>query len=90
MNQQNEYESNQNQIPSLTINDLGRVCNLLDQGVQRGAWKINELEEVSSVYSKISTFIEYQAKAQVAANQAKKAESQEEKNPTGEEAGEEE
>lgn len=43
--------------PSLTLQDLNMVIQILETGSQRGAWKADELSTVGGVYDRISAFL---------------------------------
>jgi hypothetical protein len=43
--------------PSLTLQDLNLVVEILETGAQRGAWKADELSTVGGVYDRISAFL---------------------------------
>jgi hypothetical protein len=43
--------------PSLTLQDLNLVIEILETGSQRGAWKAEELSTVGGVYDRISAFL---------------------------------
>jgi hypothetical protein len=43
--------------PSLTLQDLTTVIEILETGSQRGAWKADELSTIGGVYDRISAFL---------------------------------
>ena len=49
---------------SLTIQDLQLVAQIIDLASQRGAFRAPELEQVGSVYNKLSGFLKYVASVQ--------------------------
>jgi hypothetical protein len=64
-----EAESEQ---PSLSINDLALVANIIDLGLKRGAFHGPEASQVGSIYDKVSSFVKFvtaQNEAQQSAEQ---------------------
>jgi hypothetical protein len=45
--------------PTLTLNDIISVTNMIDVAVQRGAFKTAEIKAVGEVYEKLVTFVQY-------------------------------
>ena len=43
--------------PSLTIQDLANLRNIIDVASQRGAFKANEFATVGDAYTKLDTFL---------------------------------
>lgn len=60
----------QAKAPSLDLQDLAMVLNLLNASIKRGAFEPNELTTVGNVYSKLEGFLQYQAQMQAAAQAA--------------------
>lgn len=63
----------QPQVPTLDLQDLAMVLNLLNAAIKRGAYEPNELAKVGTTYDKLEAFLKYQAQVQ-AAQQAKEKE----------------
>jgi hypothetical protein len=53
------------QQPTLTINDLAALANIINVASQRGAFKADELSNVGSAYDKLNSFLKA-AQAQTA------------------------
>ena len=58
--------------PSVTVNDLVNVYNIIDLASKRGAFQANELSSVGAVANKVKEFVDHVTAAQKAA--AEKAE----------------
>jgi hypothetical protein len=43
--------------PTLTLQDLNLIVEILETGSQRGAWKADELSTIGGVYDRISAFL---------------------------------
>lgn len=61
------------QAPSLTLNDLGALANIINVATKRGAFNANELTNVGSVYDKLNAFITAAQAAQNVENPAPEA-----------------
>lgn len=46
------------QSPSLSLNDLASIRNLIEVVTQRGAFKANELSSVGVLFDKLNVFLE--------------------------------
>lgn len=44
--------------PTLTLQDLSLMVQVLESGSARGAWKASELSSVGYLYDRITTFLE--------------------------------
>jgi hypothetical protein len=62
--------------PSLDLQDLAQMTALLQIAVKRGAFDMEELENVLPVHKKVSAFLQHQAQIQAAAQAAQKAETE--------------
>lgn len=51
-----EVEQTQ-QSPSLSLNDLGILANIINLATTRGAFKANELSAVGAAYDKLNIFL---------------------------------
>ena len=45
--------------PSLSINDLAFVANIIDLGLKRGAFHGPEASQVGNIYDKVSAFVKH-------------------------------
>lgn len=54
----------QAEAPSLSVNDLAAVANVIDLAVQRGAFKANEASQVGQVFDKVAAFVQHVADQQ--------------------------
>jgi len=61
-----DSENQQTQVPTLDLQDLAKVLNLLNIAIKRGAYEPNELANVGTTYSKLEAFLKYQAQVQAA------------------------
>jgi len=75
MNEQNpqidntiEIENALPEVPSMTVQDLFRVKEIIDVAASRGTFKTNELKNVGEIYEKLDNFLNY------VASQAREAE----------------
>ena len=53
--------------PSVTVNDLVNVYNIIDLASKRGAFQANELSSVGAVANKVKEFVDHVQAAQKAA-----------------------
>jgi hypothetical protein len=44
--------------PTLTLQDLSLMVQVLETGSARGAWKANELSSVGHLYDRVTSFLE--------------------------------
>lgn len=58
------------QIPSLDLQDLVKVLNVLNVAIKRGVYEPSELTQVGEAYGKLEKFLQYQAQLQAAARKA--------------------
>jgi|TARA_B110000908_G_C10152734_1_gene402141 hypothetical protein len=56
--------------PSVTVNDLVNVYNIIDLASKRGAFQANELASVGAVADKVKGFVDHVQAAQKAAAEA--------------------
>ena len=56
--------------PSVTVNDLVNVYNIIDLASKRGAFQANELSSVGAVANKVKEFVDHVQAAQKAAAEA--------------------
>lgn len=56
--------------PSVTVNDLVNIYNIIDLASKRGAFQANELSSVGAVANKVKTFVDHVQAAQQAAADA--------------------
>ncbi|MBC8429209.1 MAG: hypothetical protein H8D95_01335 [Candidatus Endolissoclinum sp.] len=61
----------QTQAPSVSVNDLVNVYNIIDLASKRGAFQANELSSVGAVANKVKEFVDHVQAAQKAAADAK-------------------
>lgn len=52
------------EAPTLTINDLTLLAQVVDLASQRGAFKAPELEQVGAAYNKLTVFLRHVANVQ--------------------------
>ena len=57
-------------MPSVTVNDLVNVYNIIDLASKRGAFQANELSSVGAVANKVKEFVDHVQAAQKAATEA--------------------
>jgi hypothetical protein len=57
-------------MPSVTVNDLVNVYNIIDLASKRGAFQANELSSVGAVANKVKEFVDHVQAAQKAAAEA--------------------
>jgi hypothetical protein len=57
----------QTELPSVTVNDLVNVYNIIDLASKRGAFQANELSSVGAVANKVKSFVDHVQAAQKAA-----------------------
>jgi hypothetical protein len=58
---------------TLTLQDLGAVCAIIDTACTRGAFKATEMQSVGELYNKLNTFVTNSIQAQQAAAEAAQA-----------------
>ena len=56
--------------PSVTVNDLVNIYNIIDLASKRGAFQANELSSVGAVANKVKEFVDHVQAAQSAAAEA--------------------
>ena len=56
--------------PSVTVNDLVNIQNIIDLASKRGAFQANELSSVGAVANKVKEFVDHVQAAQTAAAEA--------------------
>ena len=56
--------------PSVTVNDLVNIYNIIDLASKRGAFQANELSSVGEVANKVKEFVDHVQAAQTAAAEA--------------------
>ena len=56
--------------PSVTVNDLVNIYNIIDLASKRGAFQANELSSVGAVANKVKEFVDHAQAAQTAAAEA--------------------
>jgi hypothetical protein len=54
-------------MPSVSVNDLVNVYNIIDLASKRGAFQANELASVGAVANKVKEFVDHVQAAQAAA-----------------------
>ena len=57
----------QPQAPSVSVNDLVNVYNIIDLASKRGAFQANELSSVGAVANKVKEFVDHVQASQKAA-----------------------
>ena len=63
--------------PSVTVNDLVNIYNIIDLASKRGAFQANELSSVGAVANKVKEFVDHVQAAQKAAADAEGGENAE-------------
>jgi hypothetical protein len=58
---------------SLTLQDLGAVCTIIDTACTRGAFKATEMQSIGELYNKLNTFVTNSIQVQQAAAEAAQA-----------------
>ena len=56
--------------PSVTVNDLVNIYNIIDLASKRGAFQANELSSVGAVANKVKEFVDHVQATQQAAAEA--------------------
>lgn len=59
-------QKTQDERPTLTLNDLRLMIQVIESGLERKAWKVDELSTVGGLYDRISQFLEAATAAQQA------------------------
>ena len=75
--QQETAAPEQTQAPSVSVNDLVNVYNIIDLASKRGAFQANELSSVGAVANKVKEFVDHVQAAQKAAADAEGGENAE-------------
>ena len=57
-NQTTVEQSTEQQTPSLTVQDLVLVAQIIQVGSQRGAFRAEELSDVGTLYTKLVAFLQ--------------------------------
>jgi hypothetical protein len=68
MSENTTTETTQDERPTLTLTDLRLMTQVIESGLERKAWKVEELSTVGGLYDRISSFLN-------AANAAQQAQS---------------
>lgn len=69
-------EQTKEERPTLTLNDLRLMVQVIESGLERKAWKVDELSTVGGLYDRISQFLEAATAAQQAQNKSEADEPQ--------------
>lgn len=65
-----EVAQQEQQQPTLSLNDLGVLANIINLATTRGAFKANELSSVGAAYDKLNFFLTAaQSQAQAASTE---------------------
>ena len=72
-------KSAEEKIPTIDMQDLAMVVQILNIAIKRGVFEPNELSTVGQTYSKIEGFLKHQAELQAAQQALKDAAQQNEK-----------
>lgn len=56
-----EIENALPEVPSMTVQDLFRIREIIDLSASRGTFKTNELKNVGEIYEKLDNFLNYVA-----------------------------
>ena len=71
MSEQQEPVAPEQQVaPSVTVNDMVNIYNIIDLASKRGAFQANELSSVGAVANKVKEFVDHVQAAQKAAAEA--------------------
>lgn len=76
MSETTTTEQTQEERPTLTLNDLRLMTQVIESGLERKAWKVDELSTVGGLYDRISQFLEAATAAQAAQNKSEADEPQ--------------
>ncbi len=68
--QQETVAPEQQVAPSVTVNDMVNIYNIIDLASKRGAFQANELSSVGAVANKVKEFVDHVQAAQKAAADA--------------------
>ena len=74
MSEQQETAAPEAIAPSVTVNDLVNIYNIIDLASKRGAFQANELSSVGAVANKVKEFVDHVQAAQQAAAEAAEGE----------------
>jgi len=74
MSEQQETAAPEAVAPSVTVNDLVNIYNIIDLASKRGAFLANELSSVGAVANKVKEFVDHLQAAQQAAAEAAEGE----------------
>lgn len=58
--------------PSVTVNDLVNIYNIIDLASKRGAFQANELSSVGAVANKVKEFVDHVQAAQQAGSRSRR------------------
>jgi hypothetical protein len=70
MSDKQETAAPEQTAPSVTVNDLVNIYNIIDLASKRGAFQANELSSVGAVANKVKEFVDHVTAAQKAAAEA--------------------
>jgi len=70
MSDKQETAAPEQTAPSVTVNDLVNIYNIIDLASKRGAFQANELSSVGAVANKVKEFVDHVQAAQKAAAEA--------------------
>lgn len=70
----NQHSQTQEQPPTLSIQDLSLVVQIIDLAFSRGAFRGSEASDVGNVYEKITKFVNYTIQSQEEAEENNKKE----------------
>ena len=70
MSEQETTAAPEQTAPSVTVNDLVNIYNIIDLASKRGAFQANELSSVGAVANKVKEFVDHVQAAQKAAAEA--------------------
>ena len=80
-------EQTEQPTPSVTVNDLVNIYNVIDLASKRGAFQASELSSVGAVANKVKEFVDHVQAAQKAAAEAEGCENADVTEDKGEDNG---
>jgi len=69
-NEEVKVETTSTVAPTMSIQELATIANIIDVAVQRGAFKTTEVRQVGEVYEKLTAFVKYVVDSQSKGSEA--------------------
>jgi hypothetical protein len=68
MSENENQQEPQDTRPTLTLNDLRLMTQIIESGLERNTWKVDELSTIGGLYDRISAFLNAATAAQAQNN----------------------